>query len=121
MRNLYTLNPWRDVSPSVIALYGNAGDDCAGAFIVNSPVDQAPMRVIAWAGEGWDHVSVSRKNRCPNWQEMEHVKRIFFKDSEVAMQLHVTPQDHISVHPYCLHLWRPHDVPIPLPPKDMVG
>lgn len=121
MRNLYLLDAWRDVSLAVADFYGDTGNDLYGAFIVASPVDKAPMRVIASNGEGWDHVSVSRKNRCPNWQEMEYVKRLFFKDDEVAMQLHVTPVDHISVHPYCLHLWRPHAAPIPLPPKEMVG
>jgi hypothetical protein len=79
------------------------------------------MRVIASADEGWDHVSVSRANRCPNWQEMEHVKRLFFKDDETAMQLHVPPSDHISVHPNCLHLWRCQSQPIPMPPKWMVA
>lgn len=37
------------------------------------------------------------------------------------MQLHVDVSDHISVHPNCLHIWRPTDVAIPLPPKIMVG
>jgi len=69
----------------------------------------------------WDHVSVSRANRCPNWPEMEHVKRLFFQDTETAMQLHVPAADHINNHPYCLHLWRPHGVEIPRPPAIFVG
>jgi hypothetical protein len=52
---------------------------------------------------------------------MEQIKRLFFNDNEVAMQLHVTPDNHISVHPHCLHIWRPHDVEIPLPPKEFVA
>jgi hypothetical protein len=88
---------------------------------VPSAIDRAELRVIATAGEGWDHVSVSRANRCPNWPEMEQIKRLFFATVETAMQLHVPPSDHISVHPYCLHLWRPHDVEIPRPPSWMVG
>jgi hypothetical protein len=51
---------------------------------------------------------------------MEWVKRRFFKDSEVAMQLHVTPEDHININPNVLHLWRPHRLVIPLPPKAYV-
>lgn len=99
---------------------GGEGDDRGGCFKVPSPVDAAPMAVIAANDEGWDHVSVSRPMRCPNWKEMEHVKRLFFNDDEPAMQLHLPPTDHISVHPYCLHIWRPHDG-LPLPPKDMVA
>jgi hypothetical protein len=52
---------------------------------------------------------------------MEHVKRLFFKDDETAMQLHVPPSDHLSLHPYCLHLWRPQDREIPRPPSIMVA
>jgi len=69
---------------------------------------------------GWDHVSVSRTSRCPNWPEMEFVKRKFFEDNETAMQLHVAIADHINMHPYTLHLWRPHNAEIPMPPKDAV-
>lgn len=78
------------------------------------------LGIIASWVDGWDHVSVSRKDRCPTWDEMETVKRLFFTDDETAMQLHVPPSDHINVHPYCLHLWRPHGAAIPMPPQGMV-
>jgi hypothetical protein len=29
--------------------------------------------------------------------------------------------EHINCHPYCLHLWRPHNVEIPRPPSWMVA
>jgi hypothetical protein len=92
-----------------------------GQWTVLSPIDRAVMAVVASIGGGWDHVSVSRKNRVPNWAEMEHVKRLFFKDDETAMQLHVPPSDHVSFHPTVLHLWRPQRVGIPRPPHLMVG
>lgn len=65
------------------------------------------LRVIVSAGQGWDHVSVSLPNRCPTWEEMDFVKNLFFKEDEVAMQLHVNGKTKINLHPYCLHLWRP--------------
>lgn len=38
------------------------------------------MAIIAsWAG-GWEHVSVSLRNRCPTWDEMCLVKDIFWRD-----------------------------------------
>lgn len=98
---------------------GGKGDDFGGCFRV--PI--APgveLSVIASSGGGWDHLSVSTPHRCPTWAEMEHVKRLFFHPHENAMQLHVATTDHISVHPNCLHIWRPHDAPIPLPPKEFV-
>lgn len=121
MRNLRQLDHCRDSSPEILSLYGWAGNDTCGVFTVLSVVDRAPMRVIASTGGGWDHVSISRKNRCPNWPEMEQVKRLFFNDDEVAMQLHVPAPDHISIHPHCLHLWRPQNIDIPRPPSIMVG
>lgn len=121
MRNLRLLNRFRDVAAAT-AFYGWAGDETCGVFTVPSPIDGAGLRVIASSGEGWDHVSVSRKNRCPNWPEMDHIKRLFFCDDEVAMQLHVATKDHISFHPHCLHIWRPNDgTVIPLPPAEFVG
>jgi len=121
MRNLHELNQWRDTGPDVIAFYVHTGDHGHGAFLVPSPIDKATMRVVASSSGGWDHVSVSRKNRCPNWTEMEHVKRMFFQDDEAAMQLHVPPSEHISYHPHTLHIWRPQGGEIPMPPAIFVG
>lgn len=119
MRPLSLLNVFRDRAWE--RRFGGEGDDHGGCFKVKSPIDGGDLSIIASTGMGWDHVSVSRPNRCPNWPEMEHVKRLFFRDSETAMQLHVPPADHINCHPHCLHLWRPHDLEIPRPPAFMVG
>lgn len=122
MRNLYLLDHFRITDREALAYCGGwAGDETCGAFAVPSPIDRQPLCVIASNNEGWDHVSVSRKNRCPNWPEMCHVKSLFFRDDETAMQLHVPTSDHINNHPHCLHLWRPHDAEIPRPPGIFVG
>jgi hypothetical protein len=118
VKRLRDLNQYRDRKWE--RMMGGEGDDRGGCFRV--PVKPGvELAVIAASGEGWDHVSVSTPHRCPSWSEMEYVKRLFFNDNEVAMQLHVPPTDHISVHPHCLHIWRPHDAEIPLPPKGMVA
>lgn len=121
MRNLHLLDIYRDTSREVISFFGSVGDHETGMFWISSPIDSSSLKVIASSGDGWDHVSVSRRNRCPNWPEMEYVKRLFFKEDEAAMQLHVPPKDHVNCHPYCLHLWRPLNVEIPRPPSIMVG
>lgn len=126
MRRLRELNQYRDKAGEarVRALAGGEHEeypqDLGGVFLVPSPVDGAKLRVHAGVGEGWDHLSISRPLRPPSWTEMEFVKRLFFKPDEVAFQLHVAPADHISVHANCLHIWRPLDVPIPMPPSWMV-
>jgi hypothetical protein len=63
--------------------------------------------IIVAEGNGWDHVSVSRRDRCPTWEEMDRIKRRIFRDDEVVMQLHVNNGSKVNVHPFCLHLWRP--------------
>jgi hypothetical protein len=85
------------------------------------PYGTEQLRVIAAAGGGWDHVSVSLEHRCPLWEEMKHVHKLLFRDDEVAMQLHLPETDHINIHPFVLHMWRPrHTHKIPLPPKAYV-
>jgi hypothetical protein len=121
MRNLHLLNRYRDASPEVVRHFGSIGDSTCGMFNVPSPIDGGALKVLASSDAGWDHVSVSRRNRCPNWPEMSHIKSLFFKDDETAMQLHVPSPDHVNDHPYCLHLWRPIGMNIPRPPGWMVG
>ncbi len=118
MKNLDLLEIYRVKSKEILAHYGSYGDETCGVFLI--PVCP-PLKIVASAGEGWDHVSVSTPNRPPTWAEMEHVKRTFFKEDETAMQLHVPPSDHINCHPNCLHLWRPHNESIPRPPAWMIA
>lgn len=97
-----------------------------GMFQIPIRGSKRPLRVIASAGHapgghGWDHVSVSLPGRCPTWAEMDEVKRLFFHPHEIAMQLHPNESEHISNHPYCLHIWRPVDAEIPKPPSILVG
>lgn len=101
-------------------LWGEIDQTVGGAFMFASPFFIVNLRVIASNGDGWDHVSVSTVSRCPTWEEMDFIKRRFFEDDEAAMQLHVPAADHINVHDFCLHLWRPHAGTIPLPPKGLV-
>lgn len=96
-----------------------------GMFFIPGPCAQE-LKCIVSAGTvdpqyPWDHLSVSCRNRCPNWQEMEFVKHIFFKEDEYAMQLHVPVANHINLHPFVLHIWRPLNAVIPIPNPIMVG
>jgi hypothetical protein len=120
MRDLTLLNSLR--RPDLeLALYGEPGGPADGIFRLPHPSTGVVLHVIASSGYDWDHVSVSLLNRCPNWQEMEHAARMFFRDDETAMQLHIPAVEHIDCHPYCLHWWRPQAEPIPRPPGWMVG
>lgn len=78
------------------------------------------LRVVVSWGEGWEHVSVAHRTRVPMYDEMAYIARHFWPD-QTAMQLHVPASDHINIHPYCLHWWRPTTQEIPRPPAWMVG
>jgi hypothetical protein len=121
MRDLNLLDAYRRSDQEVHALYGSSGDATCGVFQVPSPIDQAALMIIASSGDGWDHVSVSHTNRCPNWPEMSHIRTLFFRDEECVMQLHVPKSEHINAHPFCLHLWRSQTEKIPLPPREMIA
>jgi len=74
------------------------------------------LRVIASWGEGWDHVSVSRSDMCPSWEQMCFAKDFFFLPNECVVQYHPPESSYVNNHPYCLHLWRPQNETIPTPP-----
>lgn len=72
--------------------------------------------VASWAG-GWEHVSVCPENRCPTWDEMCEIKDMFWRDDETVIQIHPARRDYVNFMQNCLHLWKPINQDIPLPPK----
>lgn len=79
------------------------------------------IAVMVGDGSGWDHVSVSMANRCPTWDEMCWVKNLFFEPDETVLQYHPSVEEYVNLHPFCLHLWKPHGEILPKPPTWMVG
>ena len=106
-------------------LASNAAFGLHGAFIVDGPCAH-DLSIIASDGtdpeaQGWEHVSVKCRNRCPNWQEMSFVKDLFWADDECVIQYHPPKADYVNVHPYVLHLWKPVDHNIPTPPTGLIA
>mgnify|MGYP001604299337 CR=1 FL=1 len=125
MIDLNELNRYRDCAWELEAV-GVIGDSKGGCFKIpyerlRRPFEASQLRVMASSGGGWDHISVSLADRCPTWDELEYVRRLFAKSSETWMQLHVPEREHVNFHPHCLHLWRPLHKEIPKPPSNMVG
>jgi hypothetical protein len=120
MIDLNTLNQHRLYNKAVIERYGSAGDATCGAFVIPSPIDGEPLRIVASSGGGWDHVSVSRERRIPNQREMDHIFRLFFAADETAVQFFVPASDHVNNMPNCLHLWRCQEEAFPRPPQIFV-
>jgi hypothetical protein len=107
----------------------SAPGDPFGMFIVPPNARRREsIRIIATDGldpdsdlPRWEHVSVSLATRCPTWDEMCLVKSLFWDDEDCVMQLHPPRSQWINNHPTCLHLWRPLEQTIPLPPPITVG
>lgn len=92
----------------------------AGAFEINLEHSQTVF-VIASDAMGWEHVSVSRKDRCPTWDEMCQIKDLFWDDEDCVVQYHPPRSEYVNMHPHCLHLWRSTDTEITFPPSIFVG
>ena len=86
------------------------------------PMKTQTLLIIVSDGtlSGWEHVSVSLKNRLPNWEEMSYVKSLFWDDEETAMQLHSPLSHYINHAKNCLLLWSPTNEILPLPPRLLV-
>ncbi|MBI9112426.1 hypothetical protein [Maridesulfovibrio ferrireducens] len=60
-------------------------------------------------GEGneskWVHLSCSRKDRLPTWDDLKGVKKMFLGDEKEALQVFPKTEDYVNLHPFCLHLW----------------
>lgn len=74
-----------------------------------------PCTVIFSNYLGWDHVSVSYRNRCLTWEEMCQVKDIFFDEEETVVQYHPKKSEYVNLHPYVLHLWKKQNEEFELP------
>lgn len=101
--------------------YSEISDGNNGVFMLTSIMDGKSMMVVASDGESWEHVSVSRRNRCPTWEEMCQVKSLFWDEEDCVVQFHPPKDQYVNNHPYCLHLWKPNKTQIPLPPSWMIG
>jgi hypothetical protein len=99
-----------------------------GFFIIpHKKINGYYYRIQASDGEGWEHVSVTLGadnkpvNRCPTWAEMCYIKDIFWNKQDCVIQYHPPESENINNHPFCLHLWRPVALVIPIPDKYLVG
>jgi hypothetical protein len=103
--------------------YASTRFDRHGAFRIDGPCGIELVIMSSGPDElyGWEHVSVSGKNRPPNWQEMCFVKNLFWEDEECVVQFHPPNSRYVNCHPNCLHLWRNMSEQPALPPMLLVG
>ena len=105
----------------------------AGAFLIDSVENGWALLLICDDGlapgleSRWEHVSlravtrrVPERSRVPTWREMVQVKDLCWSDDDVVIQIHPARRDYVNRHPHVLHLWRPLDVAVPVPPTILV-
>lgn len=66
-------------------------------------------------GRDWMHISVSRADRLPNWDDLKLVKSTFAGNDRYAYQVFPPADQHVNIHDFCLHLWVPLTGEPPLP------
>ena len=98
----------------------SAADGNNGAFDLRLRHRQR-LHALASDGAEWEHVSVSRKDRAPTWDEMCQVKAMFWGEEDVVVQFHPAKADYVNMHPFCLHLWRPINCDLLVPHPRLVG
>lgn len=101
--------------PRLVILRAAGDGGWAEAHLASTPKKKPANIIFSWGG-GWDHVSVSFSNRCPTWEEMCEVKRMFFYPEEICVQYHPAESAYVNKHPYCLHIWRSQVDDQPVPP-----
>lgn len=66
---------------------------------------QHPNGTIEGDTRRWRHVSLSLEDRLPTYDELFDARKLFFPLSAEVIQVFPPIEEHVSYHPYCLHLW----------------
>ncbi len=56
-------------------------------------------------GKRWIHLSISRANKLPSWEELVAARDAFLGPETLAVQVLAPKSRHVNIHPFCLHLW----------------
>ena len=103
----------------------SAKDGFNGAFRII--LNGLPIDCIASDGEGWQHVSVKYTVKPgypipapPSWSVMCQVKDLFWEPEDCVIEYYPPKSNYVNVNPSVLHLWRPLNQTIPMPPINMV-
>lgn len=63
----------------------------------------------------WLHVSVSRKDRLPSYDDMKHVKEVVIGNDRWAAMFLPPVALHVNIHQFCLHWYSPLTGSLPWP------
>ena len=64
-------------------------------------------------GQEWLHISFSRRNRIPDYDDIQLVKNNFIGEDRKAIMVWPEKSHYVNQHKYCLHLWQSEVNPLP--------
>jgi hypothetical protein len=53
----------------------------------------------------YEHLSISHTERYPTWDELMHLRAVFFKDDAEVFQVMPPCDEYVNVDRHCFHLW----------------
>ena len=53
----------------------------------------------------WIHISCSRHDRLPSWDDLKLAKRVLAGPERQAIQVIPRESEYVNFHPHCLHLF----------------
>jgi len=63
------------------------------------------QEIEAHDGKEWLHTSFSRRNSMPTYQDITMVKDQFIGFDKKAIMVFPSREEHVNIHPFCLHLY----------------
>lgn len=63
--------------------------------------------IIISKDAGLYHLSISRKDRLPSYDELKSARYQFLPEVPYMVQIFPPEKDFVNVHEFCLHLWQP--------------
>jgi len=90
---------------------------------MRSPLPQtyrfSKCNVLVSNDGGLWHLSISRKDRLPNYDEVKYARYAYLPDDITVAQLFPPKTDFVNMHQFCLHLWElaAPELWLPSPPK----
>lgn len=77
---------------------------------------QVAINAFGYKGNIWIHASISHPDRLPTYHELCSLKEVVFGKQGICAQVFEAAENHVNIHPNCLHLWGPRspgDWPLP--------
>lgn len=93
-------------------------DESYDGFACLITINGKRCTLVVSNGGGWEHASISPLDHraIPTWDDMCKLKDIVWNEDEAVIQIHPRKSDYVNNMPNCLHLWRPTQEALPLPP-----